>query len=118
MTNRDRAIFGAAWTLILAGIAVILILAIHPMSAAAATRPASWQQRTCAAFTAWEGHDSQRNLQRLVTDAFKVPGWGKAGLASDVMQLASDIAGAGPESRFVSDDETYLYEDCHDGSGL
>jgi len=32
MTNRDRAIFGTAWALILAGITVIAILAIHPIA--------------------------------------------------------------------------------------
>jgi len=31
MTNRDKAIYGAAWALILSGIAVILVLAIHPV---------------------------------------------------------------------------------------
>jgi hypothetical protein len=31
MRNIDRAVFGGAWALMLAGIAVILVLAIHPM---------------------------------------------------------------------------------------
>jgi hypothetical protein len=48
MTNRDRAIFGGAWALMLAGIAVLLVLAIHPMGAAAATVPAHHHPvRTC-----------------------------------------------------------------------
>jgi hypothetical protein len=41
MRNRDRAIFGGAWALMLAGIAAILILAVHPMSFGACAAPSA-----------------------------------------------------------------------------
>jgi hypothetical protein len=31
MRNIDRAVFGGAWALMLAGIATLLVLAVHPM---------------------------------------------------------------------------------------
>ena len=72
-------------------------------------------QRTCAAFTAWERHETRANLDALVVDSFHVaPKY----LGADVGQLYADVEGGGTGSKYVTDDKQYVYEDCNDDSGL
>ena len=79
----------------------------------AAVRTASPSQRACQAFTTWERHPTRHNLEVLVTGSFTVPG---KYLGADIAQLYADIEAG--SAKYVSDDKQYVYEDCHNGSGL
>ena len=73
----------------------------------------SWSERTCHAFSAWERHPSAGRLDTLGADSLHVP-WRYLG--ADVWGLVSDVRSG--SVKYVSDDETYIYEDCNNGSGL
>ena len=67
------------------------------------------QAQACADFATWERNPSRANLERLVHDSFRVPGFGSAGLASDIGQLYADVAGGG--TKYIASDEKYISED-------
>ena len=97
---------------ILAGIAAAGLTATLALPAQASVKPASWTQRTCTAFAAWEKHPSTARLVTLGTDSLHVS-WKYLG--GDVWQLVNDVHA---QPKYLSDDEQYIYEDCHNGSGL
>ena len=107
MTNRDRAIWTGAWSLIISGIAVIAILAINPMGASASTTHPTPSQVTCKAFSAWERHETAGNLRRLAADSFSVP-WRYLG--DDVWGLYADVRSG--SVKYVHADIRYIQEDC------
>jgi hypothetical protein len=76
----------------------------------ASARPASAEQVAARDFATWQAHESKANLRRLVVDAYRLPGYGKAGTASDILQLAADVAG-GAKAKYVATDVYYLRED-------
>lgn len=110
VSNYERAVWSGAWTLIAAGVIVILALGIHPMGANAQTVTRTPTQVAANDFAAWQQHETTPNLMRLVHDAYRLPGYGKAGTASDILQLAADEAG-GAKAKYISDDVEYLRDD-------
>ena len=99
-------------------LAVVALFASGTVPAHAATvngQPAamSWSERTCHAFSAWERHPSMARLEVVAADSFRVP-WRYLG--ADVWGLVSDVRSG--SVKYVSDDETYIYEDCNNGYGL
>jgi len=60
----------------------------------------------------WERHPTLGHLVTLGTDGLRVP-WKYLG--GDVWQLVNDVHA---QPKYVGDDETYIWEDCHNGSGL
>ena len=67
---------------------------------------------------AWHRRGMAR-LARLAADSVHVP---VRPLGGDVWNLVGDVeharAGDKPSALYVSDDEQYVYEDCHNGYGL
>lgn len=94
-----------------AGIAVTAFAV--PASASATPAPVNWVQRTCGAFAAYEKHPSPAGLVTFGTDSLRVP-WKYLG--KDAWQLVSDVRSG--KTKYVSDSEQYVYEDCHNGYGL
>lgn len=99
-------------------LAVVALFAFGTVPAHAATvngQPAamSWSERTCQAVSAWERHPTAARLDTLASDSMHVA-WRYLG--EDVWSLVHDVRGG--QVKFVTDDETYTYEDCNNGSGL
>ena len=105
-----RAVWVYAWTLLGAGVIVIALLAIHPIGADAQARPVSATQQAANDFAAWQVHETTPDLMRLVHDAYRLPGYGKPGASSDILQLAADVAG-GAKAKYIATDVYYLRED-------
>ena len=61
-------------------------------------------------FAAWQQHETTPDMMRLVHDAYRLPGYGHAGTASDILQLAADVAG-GAKAKYISEDIEYLRDD-------
>ena len=78
--------------------------------AGAATVKQTPTQVAASDFAAWQVHETKANLRRLVADAYSLPGYGKAGTASDILQLAADEAG-GAKAKYISEDIEYLRDD-------
>ena len=110
MTNYDRAVHGAAWALILAGIAVILALCVHPMGANAATTTArvDWPGAVCHGFTRWEQHRDTADLDRMMTASVHVP-WKYLGSDADSLYRAVRA------HRDADVPVQYLADDCGQG---
>jgi hypothetical protein len=98
-----------------AAVAAVAGLLVMPAHAAQARPAVNWTARTCAAVTAWERHPAPGRLVTLAADSLRVP-WKYLG--EDAWQLYRDVRVEGPGGKYVSDDEQYLYNDCHGGYGL
>ena len=108
-TRRAAKVAAVAVPMTLAG---LVIVGATPMAAQASThKPVNWTARTCSAFAAYEGHPSRANLDRLVTDSFHVPA---RYLGQDIASLYDAMLNHGDRDLAGQ----YVYEDCHDGSGL
>jgi hypothetical protein len=93
-------------------VAAGLIVTAFALPAQAGAKPASWAQRTCSAFTAWQGHPTARNLDTLVTDSLRLP---HGYLAADVAQLLADSVTPKSRAHLVSADAQYVGQDCYGG---
>jgi hypothetical protein len=91
-------------------VAAVLIVTAFALPAQAGAKPASWTQRTCSAFTAWQDHPAARNLDTLVTDSLRLP---HGYLAADVAQLLADSVTAKPDAKYVSASAQYVATDCN-----
>jgi len=109
--KRNLAICTALGLLVSLVAGVLLALPAH---ASASTTPASWQQRTCGAFSRWQDKPTTARLDKLITFALHLPrGW----LQADVLELGADVLTARPDQGYVDVAAQYVGEDCHDGSG-
>jgi hypothetical protein len=91
-------------------VAAGLIVAAFALPASAGAKPASWTQRTCSAFTAWEQHPALGRLETVVADSFKV---GRTWLAADIGQLWADEITVSPQAKYVDPDKQYVATDCN-----
>jgi hypothetical protein len=100
---------------IIAGIAASAITVTAfalPASATTTARPVNWTQRTCDAFTAWQGHPSVRNLDTLVIDSLSLR---HGYLASDVADLLAAVVTAKPNQHHIDTSAEYVAQDCSGG---
>ena len=108
-TRRAVKVAALAVPMTLAG---LVIVGATPMAAQASThKPVNWTARTCSAFAAWQHKPTTANLDRLVTDSFHVPA---RYLGQDIASLYSAVLNHGDRDLAGQ----YVYEDCHNGSGL
>ena len=102
-TRRFVKVAALAAPMTLAG---LMIVGATPMAAQASThKPVNWTVRTCSALTAYEGHPSRANLDRLVTDSFHVPA---KYLGQDVASLDSAVLNHGDRDLAIQ----YAGGDC------
>ena len=86
------------------------------LAAYTTTKPVNWTQKTCAAEQAYAAHPSTAGLNALVVDSTHL---GKSYLRADVGQLEADASSPSAKAKlYVTDDVTYIYEDCTGGRGL
>ena len=107
-----RALAGWALFFLALGFAAVFALPAQ----ASTHKPPTWTQRTCTAFSAWERHPSLDRLETAVSDSFRIRG--RSYLAADLGQLWADSVSPKSNAQYVDTDRQYVYEDCHNGSGL
>jgi len=77
---------------------------------ASASAPATWHQRTCTAFRAWDRHLTAGRLTALVVDSTHL---GRSYLKADVFQLAADASSPSAKAAtYLGDAATYVNQDC------
>ena len=79
-------------------------------AAVAHSSAATPAQSACAAFGAWERHETGPNLGRLVVASTRL---GRSYLKADIGQLYADASSPSAKSaKYVTSDRNYVTEDC------
>ena len=94
---------------------VFAVLAVPSSSAnASVVHHVSWDARTCSAVERWEAHPTQARLARIAYYSVYAT---ERTVGADSWSLISDVrhaqAGDRTSAAYVSDDEAFLYQDCH-----
>ena len=90
------------------------VTAVQQLAAVHAAPSVNWTDTTLHALVSFEAHPTPFRLDRLVADGFHLAA--KPDQA-DIGQLYADFNGEGSHSKYLSDDEQYVYEDLTNCSG-
>ena len=112
----QRHAFGKKVAAVIVTTAAVGTIVIPAAQASTHATPVSWTEQACHAEAAYAaGEHPAVSLERMIE---AVSHLGKSYLKADALQLAADASSPAAKAAYVSDDETYLYEDCNNASGL
>ena len=77
-------------------------------NASAAPASATPTQKTCAAFSTWDGKRTAAHFNTMVINSLAAPAHY---LGSDVLELAADVRD-GAKAKYINEDIKYVKEDC------